>query len=215
MTTPEELKQNIENLQEVTQRVFNKVIKNVGSLPKYSVFFSHVLIIFLRTVRELSHFIYSQVENKFPNGGRQAVCSFIFLRFICPAIFTPEEYKILPKDNTTTSDERRGLVLVSKVLQKLASGGRFGKKEGFMEPLNQFLEENEGLMHKYLDEVADWKESESGVQLEISEKKWKKAILGVSGFLSKQEGKIKLNEEVKKEGNEVVMCRLRRALWTN
>jgi hypothetical protein len=37
----EALKQNIENLQEVTQRVFNKVTKTVGDLPKYVFFFSN------------------------------------------------------------------------------------------------------------------------------------------------------------------------------
>lgn len=55
---------------------------------------------------------------------------------------------------TIDSSTQRGLILVSKVLQKLVSGGTFGQKEAYMEPLNNFLSKNEAIMQKYLHDCA-------------------------------------------------------------
>lgn len=106
------------------------------------------------------------IQIKFPNNTvaiRSAVSGFCFLRFICPALASPdsEVYKIidpaegislanydLVKDpklkafklpKTLDSVERRRLLLVTKVIQNLANGVIFGAKEKFMLPLNSLL----------------------------------------------------------------------------
>lgn len=80
-----------------------------------------------------------------------AVSGFIFLRFICPAIVTPEKHGLLNKP--VTSKQRRTLILVSKVLQNLANGVRFGNKERYMTSANPFIEKNEGKLVLFLNEL--------------------------------------------------------------
>jgi len=43
--------------------------------------------------------------------------SFIMLRYINPAIFTPENAHLLPKGKTPSSTTRRNLILITKILQ--------------------------------------------------------------------------------------------------
>jgi len=54
------------------------------------------------------------VEFKFPEAVRVVIAGFFFLRFLCPAIVSPEGYDIIPK-GFLNARGRRGLVLVSKV----------------------------------------------------------------------------------------------------
>ncbi len=51
-------------------------------------------IFFFSEIRAVLHHVRTQVGNQFPEAGIQAVGAFIFLRFICPAIFIPNEYGI-------------------------------------------------------------------------------------------------------------------------
>ncbi|KAL1508749.1 hypothetical protein AB1Y20_004844 [Prymnesium parvum] len=61
---------------------------------------------------------------------------YLFLRFINPAIVAPEAHQIAPAPSITA---RRGLVLISKLLQAAANGVEFGAKEEYMVPLNSLL----------------------------------------------------------------------------
>lgn len=63
-----------------------------------------------------------------------------FLRFLCPALTTPETYGLLGR--TPRPHERRSLVLVTKLLQNLASGVLFGAKEPYMTAANAFVVDN-------------------------------------------------------------------------
>jgi len=47
------------------------------------------------------------------------VGGFVFLRFICPSIVTPDGHKII--NETIPSDARRPLVLISKVIQNISN----------------------------------------------------------------------------------------------
>ena len=91
------------------------------------------------------------VKSSAVKGRQVAVSGFIFLRFICPAIVSPENYGLIP--HQLNPQQRRSLILISKVLQNLANGVRFGNKEAFMTPANSFLEENETLMISYLESL--------------------------------------------------------------
>ena len=51
-------------------------------------------------------------------------------------------------------ENRRGLVLVSKVIQNLSNNVMFGKKELFMEPMNEFIKENREKMMKMQRRLA-------------------------------------------------------------
>ncbi|KAK6463983.1 ras GTPase activating protein RasGAP/neurofibromin [Scheffersomyces coipomensis] len=63
--------------------------------------------------------IYKCVEKKFTDAALVAVGSFLFLRFICPAIVSPEVFL----DITVTNPKvRKTLIQLTKVLQNIANG---------------------------------------------------------------------------------------------
>jgi hypothetical protein len=75
----------------------------------------------------------------------------MFLRFISPAIVSPESIDIeLPKENESTM--RRGLMVVAKVIQNLANNMFFGK-QAHMAPLNDFLKNNIVVVTRFLSEL--------------------------------------------------------------
>ncbi|KAI5964022.1 IRA2 [Candida theae] len=63
--------------------------------------------------------IYQSVSSKFEDSALIAVGSFIFLRFICPAIVSPQQYFKIPVENSKT---KRSLMQLVKVLQNMANG---------------------------------------------------------------------------------------------
>ena len=87
------------------------------------------------------------VSKKFPNSGLVGVGNVIFLRVICPMIAASD-------DNRLTSKARRGLILVSKIIQNLANNIQFGGKEYFMEPLNVFLSNNRDGFQNFLSQLC-------------------------------------------------------------
>lgn len=75
----------------------------------------------------------------------------MFLRFISPAIVSPESIDIeLPKDNEATM--KRGLMVVAKVIQNLANNMFFGKQV-HMAPLNDFLKHNIVVVTRFLSDL--------------------------------------------------------------
>lgn len=52
------------------------------------------------------------------------------------------------------SQARRGLTLIAKTLQNLANGVNFGKKEPFMEIMNQFIQAYSSDCMKYFSNVS-------------------------------------------------------------
>lgn len=75
----------------------------------------------------------------------------MFLRFISPAVVTPESVDIeVPKENESTM--RRGLLVVAKVIQNLANNMFFGK-QAHMAPLNEFLKNNIVVVTRFLSDL--------------------------------------------------------------
>jgi hypothetical protein len=75
----------------------------------------------------------------------------MFLRFISPAIVSPESIDIeLSRENEATM--RRGLLVVAKVIQNLANNMFFGKQV-HMAPLNEFLKHNIVVVTRFLSDL--------------------------------------------------------------
>lgn len=103
-------------------------------------------------LRVISHYIWEAVEDVFPESRHSAVGSFVFLRFFCPCIVAPENMELdVPADSR---DLRKGLLVVTKVIQNLANNVTFGNKEPHMKVLNQFLRGNITEITKYLSDIA-------------------------------------------------------------
>merc|ERR1711916_354621 len=86
------------------------------------------------------------------NANKQnsiAVGGFVFLRFLVPAITSPEAYSLV--HDTVPPHTRKTLVMVAKLLQNLSNGQRFGGKEENMEGLNNFIESNRAGVYELFD----------------------------------------------------------------
>merc|ERR1711916_97555 len=92
------------------------------------------------SLKEVLDYVGSSVGAAYPNKQVQGMGGFYFLRLFCPAITSPQEYRI--SSDEVSRDERRYLVLVAKVIQNAANGVKFGKKEDFMVQLNDLVESN-------------------------------------------------------------------------
>jgi len=80
--------------------------------------------------------------------------SFLLLRFICPAIVSPKRYGLIKSD--VSMQTQRALVLISKVLQSIASQVEFeGEKEPYMIPANGFVKDNMPPLMAFFQRLAD------------------------------------------------------------
>jgi neurofibromin 1 len=101
--------------------------------------------------RALSYIILEVVTPRFPEATNSAIGSFIFLRFFCPAIVSPDTVDL---DVPSDPQLRRALVLVTKVIQNIVNGVGFGVKEPHMKVLNGFLERNSMTVMKFIGGIA-------------------------------------------------------------
>jgi len=102
--------------------------------------------------REVCAYLKQEVGKRFPGAEHSAIGGFIYLRFICPAIVSPEGFGLV-QARVMTLELRRGLVLITKVLQNLANKLLFSK-EPYMEELNEFIKDNMGVISNLFDTFA-------------------------------------------------------------
>jgi len=80
------------------------------------------------------------VAERFPENVNTTIGGFIFLRFFCPAVSSPEAYGIV--EEPPSASARRLLILITKVLQNLSNDIEFGSKEPYMTKMNDFIQSN-------------------------------------------------------------------------
>jgi neurofibromin 1 len=135
----EELKANVLKIFSVAQRLLSGIIENIDECPV--------------PIRVSLNVLKREIARKFPSLQGVVVGSFLFLRFFCPAIVSPEELNILATPPSQTA--RRGLILVSKLLQNLANGLEFGNKEPAMASFNPFISDNKEKVEAFFNILAD------------------------------------------------------------
>jgi hypothetical protein len=140
-----------------------------------------------RSFRWLFHRARGEVSKKFPELATSTVVGgFLFLRFFCPAIVTPEAFGLLESmfcyllasllkhrhfvAEPPPAETRRGLVLVSKLLQNLANAiidptakgseemgsgdGDRANKESYMAQTHQFVANNSEMLRTFFNFLA-------------------------------------------------------------
>ncbi|KAI0371618.1 hypothetical protein BV20DRAFT_1017123 [Pilatotrama ljubarskyi] len=133
--TKEELRQNKETVEFITAKFLEIISSSIPALPSI--------------IREICAHIAKSVNEVWPEAKFAALGAFIFLRFISPAIVTPETVDVpIPHDPTV----RRGLMVIAKIIQNLANNILFGK-EAHMVILNDFLKEHIVVVTKFLSEI--------------------------------------------------------------
>ena len=107
-------------------------------------------------IRWICKQIRSLTKRKYPDATELAVCTqiggFFFLRYINPAIVTPQAYMLI--DNCPEEQPRRTLTLIAKMLQNLANKPSYAK-EPYMLHLAPFLDSNKVRMNAFLNRLCE------------------------------------------------------------
>eukprot|EP00002_Diphylleia_rotans_P015068 TRINITY_DN2918_c0_g1_i1.p1 TRINITY_DN2918_c0_g1~~TRINITY_DN2918_c0_g1_i1.p1 ORF type:complete len:640 (-),score=115.45 TRINITY_DN2918_c0_g1_i1:482-2401(-) len=129
---------NMRNLDEICQQFIDAIIASLPHCPS--------------EIRALCNKIYSTVSEKFHDKAIMAVTGIIFLRFMNPAIVFPDRAQLVHEP--IPKDMKRGLILISKVLQNLANGVEFGGKELYLLDMNEFIRLNQTRVIEFLHAIA-------------------------------------------------------------
>lgn len=122
------LEENRRNLLTLTKRVYDSIIGSTDRFPPQ--------------LRSMCHCLFQVLNKRFHGnqpGNISAVGTVIFLRFINPAIVSPFESGII--DSEPSAKVKRGLMLMSKILQNIANHVEFSKEQ-HMKYFNDFIKEN-------------------------------------------------------------------------
>lgn len=164
----EDIEQNMCNLLGLCQKFLDGMMGSVDSCPyAFRVSFNSIprpLLVYANAFQEVMAHLQREVIQRFPTANFIAVAGFIFLRFFCPAISAPDAQDVVPTSQLN-AQARRTLVLISKVIQCLANGTKFGQKETFMHPCNPFIEANQAACNNFLATLSVCKFSSGGLLL--------------------------------------------------
>ncbi|SAM09354.1 hypothetical protein [Absidia glauca] len=136
----EDVLKNKQNVVSSTEMLLNAICASADKAP--------------RSFREVCHCILTSVRGRFPEAKYTAVGAFIFLRFFCPAIVSPESEGLIKPMTTVSREMRRGHLMATKVIQNLANNVLFGAKETYMIVLNDFLTGNIYKVTSFLREIS-------------------------------------------------------------
>ncbi|RKP25982.1 Rho GTPase activation protein [Syncephalis pseudoplumigaleata] len=132
----------LDKLMDIANSFLDTILASIGQVP-YG-------------IRWICKQIRSLTKRRYPNATEYSVCSliggFFFLRFINPAIVTPNAYMLV--DGTPEKNPRRTLTLMAKMLQNLANKPSYSK-EIYMIKLNPFVEDNKQRINKFLNELCE------------------------------------------------------------
>lgn len=120
-------------------------------------------------IRWICKQIRSLTKRKYPEATDIAICSliggFFFLRFINPAVVTPQAYMLIDNLPTTAKHPRRTLTLIAKMLQNLANKPSYSK-EAYMMSLNPFVENNKTRINLFLNALCDVKDFYESLEMD-------------------------------------------------
>jgi len=102
--------------------------------------------------RQLFAHIKRCVAERFPENVNTTIGGFIFLRFFCPAVSSPEAYGIV--EEPPSASARRLLILITKVLQNLSNDVEFGSKEPYMTKMNDFIQSNRVKLAQFYEKLV-------------------------------------------------------------
>jgi len=128
---------------------------------------------------------WKDVDICIPIGG------FIFLRFICPALTSPHIYGLV--EFPPSSENQRMLILISKVLQNLATLRPF--KEDYMLPMNEFIDINKKSLEEFYHNISELPTNRTFVPpIKVPKDVLHGALTNLREYISKPEILSKLKE---------------------
>eukprot|EP01129_Flabellula_baltica_P010723 TRINITY_DN4562_c0_g1_i2.p1 TRINITY_DN4562_c0_g1~~TRINITY_DN4562_c0_g1_i2.p1 ORF type:complete len:316 (-),score=44.29 TRINITY_DN4562_c0_g1_i2:218-1165(-) len=131
------LDENIANLSNAACSLLNNIVNSRVFLP--------------RPFHYISNILKTAIEEKFPESQHTVIAGFFFLRFLIPAVVSPEGFGVI---NISISGEaRRGLVLLGKILQTIANDTKF-TKETFMSTMEPLIEQYGDFLLYWFDQMS-------------------------------------------------------------
>eukprot|EP01125_Pyxidicula_operculata_P002718 TRINITY_DN1255_c0_g3_i2.p1 TRINITY_DN1255_c0_g3~~TRINITY_DN1255_c0_g3_i2.p1 ORF type:complete len:1138 (-),score=266.57 TRINITY_DN1255_c0_g3_i2:229-3642(-) len=104
-------------------------------------------------IRRLCKKVFELAEKFKPDSTYIYTGSFLMLRFINPALFSPEMFGLLPGKKPIAAIPRRNLTLITKILQNVSNNVSTNKKEPYMNSIN--LTEWRTLMYGWFDRIRN------------------------------------------------------------
>ncbi|KAL6065950.1 Ras GTPase activation domain containing protein [Balamuthia mandrillaris] len=134
----EDVSQNMQKLLNMCQRIVDRIFASTDECP--------------RPFRVMANHLQKECVKRFADSRHKSIGGFIFLRFFCPAILSPDSRGLV--EPPMAPEARRPLILISKAIQNLANEVPFGAKEEYMSPVNAFIERNQERCRSFFDEIA-------------------------------------------------------------
>lgn len=132
----------LEKLMEIANTFFTTIVESLDQVP-YG-------------IRWVCKQIRSLTKRKYPEATESSISSliggFFFLRFINPAIVTPQAYMLI--ETLPGSNPRITLTLIAKMLQNLANKPSYSK-EAYMAPTNPFVKGNKQRINQFLNDLCE------------------------------------------------------------
>ncbi|KAJ3214314.1 glyceraldehyde-3-phosphate dehydrogenase 1 [Dinochytrium kinnereticum] len=136
------IRPRIATLMEIAESFLATIISSIDQVP-YG-------------IRWICKQIRSLTKRKYPEATDFNICSliggFFMLRFVNPAIVTPQAYMLV--DGNPSKNPRRTLTLIAKLLQNLANKPSYAK-EAYMITLNPFVDQNKARINAFLNELCE------------------------------------------------------------
>ncbi|RVE54409.1 hypothetical protein evm_000894 [Chilo suppressalis] len=136
----QDIELNRSNLTDLTKEVFDRIVNSADKFPPQ--------------LRSMCHCLYQVLSKRFaqfPQTSVGAVGTVLFLRFINPAIVSPQEMGIVSRP--VPAQLKRGLMLMSKILQNIANHVEFSKEQHML-PFNDFLRAHFEQGRKFFIQIA-------------------------------------------------------------
>jgi len=182
----EEAKDNLDNLVKAVEVVFESISQKVDRFPS--------------SFRLICWKLRENCEQKLGNESLltseyrvqcslRLVGSFVFLRYFCPAITTPQLFNVSPKSNFTP-EERRGLILLAKIFISLGADSDFAAKEDYLSPLKERLGHIRDQMKDYLTKISSPLDALPKPRNPLDNFVFEKTIDNIITFLNKSAKKI-------------------------
>ncbi|KAJ5067969.1 ras gtpase-activating protein [Anaeramoeba ignava] len=103
--------------------------------------------------RVISSTLKNEIMCRFPDNISSAVGGFIFLRVICPIMVSPDRFHII--DVNLTEKARRGLLLLSTIIQALSNGITFSSNRGHMQVINDDIINSFAERSQFINDITN------------------------------------------------------------
>eukprot|EP01102_Stenamoeba_stenopodia_P012073 TRINITY_DN3768_c0_g3_i1.p1 TRINITY_DN3768_c0_g3~~TRINITY_DN3768_c0_g3_i1.p1 ORF type:complete len:664 (+),score=107.75 TRINITY_DN3768_c0_g3_i1:239-2230(+) len=143
---------SVENILEINQKRTIKILDQLIADMENSV------DSFPLPLRMIFKLLQEETIKKFPSMKYKVICGIFFLRFVSPALASPESFFPATWREKVPVECRRRLVIVSKILQNIGNEILFDEKESHLVFLNEFIKEKQPQLHRFIDRllVVEW-----------------------------------------------------------